>query len=289
MTAVPGVTSGLPSADDVAAYREHGWFVTGQVVPHALLDEVRALVEEHQHRPADRRLPASIGHTDWSPDDGPGVRNSEFLTYQDRRFAALTLMPLIGQIAALLAGTDQIRLFDDQAVLKPPTDDRSAVGWHTDHSYWSTCTSDRMLTAWIPFEDATPENGTLAVVDGSHLWPGTENLRHFNVRDLDRLGFMLGRDVSEADVRRVEVRKGQVEFHHARMIHASAANHSGFDRLAIAVHLQDRENAYERAFTPDGRPIVLPDDRLARRTTDGRPNYADPAVFPVLWAAGSAD
>jgi ectoine hydroxylase-related dioxygenase (phytanoyl-CoA dioxygenase family) len=263
--------------------------VTGPIVPHDLIDRMRALVDEHQHRPADRRLPSSIGHTDWSPDDGAGVRNSEFLTFQDHRFAELTLMPLIGQVAAILAGTDEIRLFDDQAVLKPPTDDRSVVGWHTDQSYWWTCTSDRMLTAWIPFEDTTIENGTLAVVDGSHLWAGTDDLRYFNVGDLDRLGAMLGRPVSADDVCRVEVRKGQVEFHHAKMIHASAANTSGVPRLAIAVHLQDKANEYRLASTPDGTQIVLADDRLARRTPDGRPDYADPDVFPVLWAAYGAD
>ncbi|MFN8171171.1 MAG: phytanoyl-CoA dioxygenase family protein [Candidatus Nanopelagicales bacterium] len=289
MTPSTRLTSELPSPDEIAAYRERGWHVTGQVVPHDLLDSIRILVEEHQHRPAHRRLPESTGHTDWSPADGPGVRNSEFLTVQEPAFSPLTLMPLIGQIAALLAGTDEIRLFDDQAVLKPPTDDRSVVGWHTDHSYWSTCTSDRMLTAWIPFEDATIENGTLAVVEGSHLWLGTDNLRYFNVSDLDRLSALLGREVSDGDVRRLEVRKGQVEFHHARMIHASAANHTAAPRLAIAVHLQDKENAYRRAFTPDGVRIVLPDDKIARRTRDGDPDYSDPACFPVLWRAGSAD
>lgn len=286
MTAVP--MEALPTVADVEHYRRHGWYVTGQIVPHELLDRMRELVEEHQYRPTDRRLPASTGHSDWAPTDGPGVRNSEFLTFQEPRFAPLTLMPLIGQIAALLAGTDEIRLFDDQAVLKPPGDGGSVVGWHTDHSYWSTCTSDRMLTAWIPFEDSTIENGTLTVVDGSHLWPGTEDLRYFNVHDLDHLGQMLGRDVPPDSVRRLEVRKGQVEFHHARTVHASAANHSGAPRLAFAVHLQDGANSHRDATTPDGRPVVLADDRLARRTADGRPDYADPAVFPVLWSASRA-
>ncbi len=276
--------AGLPTPEEVDHYREHGWHVTGPIVPHDLLDRMRDLVEEYQHRPADRRLPVEIGHSDWSPTDGDGVRNSEFLTYQDPRFAPLTLMPLIGEIAAMLADTDEIRLFDDQAVLKPPGDARSVVGWHTDASYWSTCTSDRMLTAWIPFEDATIENGTLAVVDGSHRWPGTEDLRHFNVSDLGRLGSMLGRRIGPDAVRRLEVRKGQVEFHHARMIHASAANLTAVPRLAIAVHLQDGANAHRDVRTPDGREIVLADDRLARRTADGQPDYADPAVFPVLWS-----
>jgi hypothetical protein len=280
---------GLPTPAQVEHYRDHGWHVTDQVIPHDLLDRMRALVEEHQNRPADRRLPASVGHSDWAPSDGPGVRNNEFLTYQEPRFAPLTLMPLIGEIAALLAGTDEIRLFDDQSVLKPPGDVGSVVGWHTDHSYWSTCTSTRMLTAWIPFEDSSVENGTLTVVDGSHLWPGTESLRYFNVHDLDKLGEMLGRQVVPDSVKQLEVRKGQVEFHHARMIHASAANRSDAPRLALAVHLQDGANDYQAAVTPDGQPVVLADDRLARRTVDGRPDYSDPAVFPVLWSGPRAD
>ena len=107
MTPSTRLTSELPSPDEIAAYRERGWHVTGQVVPHDLLDSIRILVEEHQHRPAHRRLPESTGHTDWSPADGPGVRNSEFLTVQEPAFSPLTLMPLIGQIAALLAGTDE--------------------------------------------------------------------------------------------------------------------------------------------------------------------------------------
>ena len=34
----------------------------------------------------------------------------------------MTLSPLIGAIAARLAGADEIRLFDDQAVVKMPDD-----------------------------------------------------------------------------------------------------------------------------------------------------------------------
>lgn len=274
-------SGGLSTPVDVAAYRQHGWHVTGQVIPHDLIDEVRDLVDEHQRRPADRRLPASVGHSDWSSEDGTGVRNSEFLTFQEARFAPLTLMPLIGHTAAVLAGTDEIRLCDDQAVLKPTTDDTSVVGWHTDHAYWSTCTSDRILTAWIPFEDSTVENGTLAGVDGGHRRPGTENLRYFDVSDLARLGTMLGRDVSVEDVRRSEVRTGEAEFHHARIIDASAADLSRTPRLAKAVHLQDGAKAYRPAVTPDGVQIVLADDRLVRRDAEGHPDNSDPAVFPV--------
>ena len=282
------VDSTLPTDDDVAAYRERGWHITGEIVPHELLDRMRALVDEHQHRPADRRLSKEIGHADWSPADGSGVRNSEFLSLQEPRARELSLMPLIGAIAARLAGSDSIRLFDDQAVYKPPDDGDSVVGWHTDHSYWSTCTSTSMLTAWIPFEDSSMDNGTIMVVDGSHLWPESEHIRRFNEPDLSRLSEHMGRPVPESSIIPLELRKGQVSFHHMRSVHASAANRTSAPRLADAVHLQDGENTYRPTFDTTGNPIVLPHDRLCRKTDDGRPDYSDPDVFPLLWSIARA-
>ena len=51
---------------------------------------------------------------------------------------------------------------------------------HADHAYWGTCSSQRLLTAWIPFHDVDEESGTLAVLDGSHRWPDIQNARFFN-------------------------------------------------------------------------------------------------------------
>jgi len=47
-------------------------------------------------------------------------------------------------------------------------------------AYWKTCTSNGILTAWIPMQDASMEMGTIAVLDGSHLWqdsPAVERMR----------------------------------------------------------------------------------------------------------------
>lgn len=276
-------TTWLPSGDEVEFYRAHGWYVSRPVVPHALLDELRSVIERHQLRPAAQRLPASVGHADWDPAHGNGVRNSEFLSVQEPAMRALSLLPEIGAIAGCLAGTDGIRLFDDQAVVKPPQSSDAVVGWHTDHSYWSTCTSTEMLTAWVPFHDTNGANGTLMVVDGSHRWPESEHLRGFNDADLADLGSRFGTRVPEPTIVPLELRKGQVSFHHMRLIHGSGPNRSDESRAAVAVHLQPADNDY-RAFTAgDGRRIVLPHDRLARARSDGSPDYADPHIFPTAW------
>jgi hypothetical protein len=276
----------LPTFEQVASYREHGWYVSGKIIPQELLDEMRVLIHDHQHRPSGTRLSPQIGHSDWEPGHGPGVRNSEFLSVQQPVARRLSLLPSLGAIAARLTGSASIRLFDDQAVVKPPDDGHAVVGWHTDHSYWSTCTSTDMLTAWIPLDDCSAEQGTLMVVDGSHRWPEAEHLRGFNEKDLARLNKALARDVPPAAIIPLELSKGQVSFHHMRLVHGSAANRSARFRVALAVHLQDEANDYREVFDPAGKRITLPHDRLCRVTPAGTPDYRDPDVFPVLWGVG---
>jgi len=273
----------LPGAADVDAYRERGWYVTAPIVPHDMLDRMRLLVDEHQHRLDVGRLPHTVGMQDWRPLDGDGLRNNEFITLQEPRFAELTLLPIIGAIACRLAGTPSVRLFDDQALAKPPGDDDAFVGWHTDRAYWTNCSSRQMLTAWVPFEDSTVDNGTLMVVDGSHRWDGVEHLRHFHDGNLDRLSVVTGGRATGDAITSIELRKGQVSFHHEGVLHASRPNRSSATRLALAVHLQPQDNEFRQTFSPAGDRVVLPADRLCRTTPDGRPDYSDPAVFPQLW------
>lgn len=234
----------------------------------------------------DRSLPRAAKFTDWRPGDGDGVRNNEFCSLQNDTVRELVMLPVLGAIAACLARAPAIRLFDDQAIYKPPAvNDTTAtvVGWHTDHSYWSTCTSTSMLTAWVPLEDATEENGTLCVVDGSHCWPESEHMRGFNDPDLDSIEHRMGRKISQALITPMQLRKGEVSFHHMRAIHASAINRVRTPRVAVAIHMQDDGNRYRAYSTPEDNRVILPHDQLCRHDGGGDPDYADPDIFPQIW------
>jgi ectoine hydroxylase-related dioxygenase (phytanoyl-CoA dioxygenase family) len=159
--------------------------------------------------------------------------------------------PVLVAMAARLASTAGIRLLDDQLVYKPTSASRAmtAVGWHAYHAYWGTCSSGRLLTAWIPFSDVDEDSGTLAVLDGSDRWPDTENARFFNDADLDAIEQQFsahGRTVTRVPF---HLRKGQASFHHGWTLHASLPNTSARVRLALAVHLQDVDNRYQPAHT----------------------------------------
>lgn len=275
----------LPTDQDVCRYEERGWFICPKILPDALLDATRIAIEAHHAGHRDHTLPVNTGFSDWRPGDGDGVRNNEFCSLQNDGIRALVLQPILGAIAARLSRSRAIRLFDDQAIYKPPNvaANQTAVGWHTDHSYWSTCSSKSMLTAWIPLHDSDANNGTLYVVDGSHRWPESEHVRGFNDPDLEHLAQSLGREVPPQSIIPLQLRKGQVSFHHMRTLHASGSNNSACGRFAVAVHMQDDTNQYRACSAPDGTPIVLPHDQFCRRGAEGMPDYADPTAFPVLW------
>ena len=277
----------LTAEDDVAFYEQHGWYISPRVLSDAELDRAQAGIEAFYAGARDATLPVADGYSDWRPADGDGLRNNEFVSLQKREVLALIRVPAIGAIAARLARTRAIRLLDDQLVYKPgrqPGVEDTTVGWHADHAYWGTCSSNELLTAWIPFHDVDESNGTLVVLDGSHRWSGIEHSRHFNNRNLEEIEAHFrarGEKVKRVPLR---LKRGQVSFHHCWTLHASLPNGSDSPRLALAAHLQDEANRYRAYRDPRGNPVQIFDERLCRRLPNGDPDFSDPDVFPTLWS-----
>ena len=276
----------LPTEEDVCFYEEHGWYISPPVISEAVIDSAIAGSEAFYRGEKDATLPVDTGYSDWKPEDGDIVRNNEFVSLQKNELRHLALQPVIGAIAARLARTSEIRLLDDQLVYKPPLKPDSkvntTVGWHSDRAYWGTCSSDNLLTAWIPFHDCDEARGPLVVLDKSHRWSGLQDMRHFNNPNLQELEARLQQSGKKVVKVPMTLQKGQISFHHCWTIHGSYPNRSQKHRLALAVHLQDRHNHY-RAYTNDrGREIHIFDEQLCRRLPNGDPDFSDPDVFPVI-------
>lgn len=274
----------LPNDADVASYRQHGWYRSKRVLPDALLDFALTGIQRHFSGERDWILPPTSGFSDWKPGDGNTVRNAEVVALQNAQIRALALHPILGAIAARLTGSPAIRYFADTLVDKPGMlpENESVVGWHTDLAYWGTCTSDSLLTMWIPFQDCTVEMGPLLYVDGSHLWSGTDDLRAFRCKDLHELERKFPDRAPIAKIP-MTLRRGELSAHHCRLIHGSGPNTSETPRLALAVHLQDAGNRYRLYRNAKGIPWHIFLDDLARPGKDGFPDYTDPKVFPTLW------
>jgi ectoine hydroxylase-related dioxygenase (phytanoyl-CoA dioxygenase family) len=286
----PSQLAALPTEDDVAFYREHGWWISQRVLPDEVIDVARRGADRFYRGERDGELPFAAGFEDWRATDGGALRNNEFVSLRNHEVAALVRHPIIGAIAARLAGVRSVRLLDDQLVYKEAgrDDPTTAVGWHADHAYWGTCSSDNLITAWVPFHDVDEDRSPLTVLDGSHRWEGLEHARFFKHSNLDEVAERLRPAGSAAKRVVLALKKGQISFHHCWTLHGSLPNRSAESRLAIAIHIQDEGNRYRPAFAPDGSPVHIADERLCRRLPNGDPDFSDPAVFPVLWPCTTA-
>lgn len=285
----------VPTDEDVAWYAEHGWYLTKKLFTDDEIDTVVAATERFYQGERDRGLPLRPPNLAyWTHADGPVQRHNDYIHYESDVIAGILRKPLVGAVAARLAEAAEIRIFQATLIYKPPRPDEptNRVPWHMDKHYWQTCTSERMLTAFIPFHDCDETLGTITMVDGSHRWsevPGDDSTRHFAARDHAELEELLHANAAHngAVVNPIAmiIPKGHMSFHHCKTYHGSGPNLSDRPRRAVSLHLQDGDNAYRPYVRPDGDPVVYNHDVLVRKTADGRPDYADPTYCPVLWRA----
>lgn len=281
----------LPDDSDVASYEENGYYVSKEgVVPEALIDAARDGAQRFYRGERDGTLPVDTGFSNWRPGDGDGQRNNEFVSLQKKELRALAVYPLLGAIAAKLTRSSAIRVLDDQLIYKPSdarNASRTVTGWHADRAYWATCSSDRMITVWIPFHSVEIARGPLVVMAGSHRWQGLQDVRFFNHQNLVEIEERFRAHGREVRVVPMTLRKGQVSFHHGWTVHASYPNTSGQPRLSYAVHLQDGGNHYRPYRNREGREVHIFDETLCRRLPNGDPDFSDPEVFPTVWSEGA--
>jgi ectoine hydroxylase-related dioxygenase (phytanoyl-CoA dioxygenase family) len=273
----------LPSDNDVAFYRKHGWYISPPVLDERVLETARLGCARYYANDIDHHLPDIAHHFDSNKKHT--LRTAAYASLQVNELWNLVSQPVIGAIAARLAGTDCIRLFRDQLIYKPPQagDADNLVGWHCDRAYWLMCTSEKMLSAWVPLTDCNEQNGTLTVFDGSHRWTNNTAIRGFDRQDMDELEHQFQSSRPKVKKIALEVRAGQVAFHHCLTIHGSQANLSANPRIVLSIHMQDSANRYRRFFNDEGKLLVHLNDFLCSQNNNGEPDYTDPAICPVLF------
>lgn len=284
----------LPSDSDVEFYAEHGWYLSKKLFTDDEVDELVAASDRYYAGERDRHLPLRPPRLAyWDPSKGDVQRHNDYVHYEHDGLAKILRKPLLGGVAAALARADEIRVFQSTLIYKPPiaAEPSNIVPWHFDQHYWSSATSDKMLTAFIPFHDCDEQMGTITMIDRSHRWReiGRDDsmTRHFAERQGSELERVLAENAAynNAEVVKVPmiIPKGHVSFHHCRTYHGSASNQSDRPRRAVSFHLQDGDNSYRLFVLSTGEVLAYNHDVLVRRLPDGRPDYADPQFCPVLW------
>jgi phytanoyl-CoA hydroxylase len=206
------------SAEQVAQYQREGYVVVPDLLTPAEASEWKQTLIQ---RLADEGLLGNIpsGVRVWMCDSLDPYTNAQLQS------------PSMVHILQQLIGPD-VEFLSFKAVFKNnKTAFRSP--WHQDWAYWQ---GSPKISAWIALDDATPENGCLQVVPGSHKqvveMQDVEDVKGFIHRITDE-------QVAGLPVATVPVPRGGAIFFHDLLLHASCPNVNGQDRWSVIPTYRD--------------------------------------------------
>jgi len=223
---------------EIETYRDNGFVVVENFLDADELELWRSALEVALSRRADRKLPdrASVG----TLDDDESYYDSVFtqrlnLWVDNPEIADLIINRDIGRMACELEDIDGIRVWHDQALVKPPWGNPTA--WHLDTPFWSF--HDRhAISIWVALDDATLQNGCLYFLPNTHLETSYENPGI--TEQMDSLFKFYPQFRDRAPVA-APMKAGSCSFHNGLLAHAAGANMTPYARRAMTC-----------AFMPDG-------------------------------------
>jgi hypothetical protein len=184
----------------------------------------------------------------------------------DPRLRGLVCAPRLGRLAADLLGVERVRLYHDQALFKAAGGGRTP--WHQDQSYWPLDT-DRVITAWMPLVDVTPDMGELLFANGSHLDGSLLGDAPISVAAEARAEALLAERGYRIEATGA-MRAGDASFHSGWVLHAATANTTDRERqvmtmiwFADGARVSAPRNQGQRADLAAWLPGLRPGDRAA--------------------------
>ena len=217
-------------------------------------------------------------------DDSPALRQVSNSWWVNKAMRELTKTPVIAYIGSRLMNTDEVRVWNDQALIKPglgvdrAEEDGGNVGWHQDKAHWQCTNTDNLCTAWVALQDTDPSNGCMRVVAGSRKWGLFKDAYTFVQKDLEVLQEKYKRDGLEWIEEPCVLKAGQASFHHALTFHGSGPNLTEEPRMSFTVHMMPQDCA----FTQKERYHANA-DLLGPFVKEG--DLFDGPYFPRIWPA----
>lgn len=226
---------GALSAAEVRRYHEQGYVVPADFrIPAAMLDDMREALD---------RLMAD------NPDVGADAMfcphiiagGAQGLRGENCWLEWARHAPILDMVEQLIGGDF---LLWGTTVFGKPAYSGKEVPWHQDGEYWpirplATC------SVWIALDAATPENGCLRVIPGSHR--GREVRRH-RQDDSDSLALnaVLEPETFDAGAAAdIVLEPGQVSLHDVYLVHGSQPNRSAHRRAGYVLRMMPTSSHFD--------------------------------------------
>jgi ectoine hydroxylase-related dioxygenase (phytanoyl-CoA dioxygenase family) len=222
------------SSEEVARFHEDGYVVPRTRLPDEVLAEMRQaydrLLADNDGIASDIMLGPHL-----EKPGAQGVKGS-------RQWLDFAARPEILDMAEQLIGPDIILW--GTTIFGKPAGGGKETPWHQDGDYYPIRPLET-LTVWIAIDDATPENGCMRFIPGSHKareifghhWQENDGLTINLVCDEEHF--------DESTARDLVLRAGEMSFHDVYMIHQSGPNNSDRRRAAFVVRLMPGRCFYD--------------------------------------------
>jgi ectoine hydroxylase-related dioxygenase (phytanoyl-CoA dioxygenase family) len=243
--------------EQIQQYRSNGFVVIEDFLSGGELDHWRKSVTTAIEERAGIKIPGKnikTGEADGINEDSDYYAKvfDQLLNLWQTSDAVRELMidERIGKMAAQLSGSDGIRIWHDQALIKRPWANPTA--WHLDTPFWSF-SDQRAISIWIALDDATLENGCLYFIPGSHK---LTTFSKINIgRNMDGI-FEVYPQLRNYRSAAAPMKAGSCSFHCGLTVHGANANMTnGFRRAMTCAYMPDGN-------TFNGEPNILPDAYL---------------------------
>lgn len=224
-------TSPAQASSLAEQYDRDGYVVVRDVIDAALAEEAR-------------------NHVTWLIEKYPSLRPENLhtqLMVSDPFWVRLVSDDRLLDIAQQFIGPD-IALFASHWIAKPPYAGQPVL-WHQDGSFWPLDPM-RVVTMWLAADDATPENGCLRVIPGTHTMRLEEVQARTDVENV--LGAAMDEGLIDASQAvDVVLKAGDVELHHPNIVHGSNANTSPHWRRGLTIrYIPTSTRILNKAITP---------------------------------------
>ncbi len=259
------------SPEQIETYRRNGFLVIDGFLGQEELEDWSEQVDEAVRQ----RLESSTEglHNQDDPDSYYARVFTQCLKLADTHMGMRRLMldERLGRLAGTLAGVGGIRIWHDQALIKPPFGNPTA--WHLDNLYWSFSSPDA-ISLWVALDDATLGNGCMWYLPGTQLSAGRTNAGiQENIADLFR-AYPEWRSIESVSA---ACSAGSAVFHNGLVAHGAGANMTNRPRRAMTC-----------AYMPDGSTFngtqnVLPQAYFESLKIGDV--LDDDIVNPLIWKA----
>jgi len=210
-----------------------------------------------------------------------------FLWLRNAAFRDFALNSALPELAARAMGSATVNLLYDQLFVKEPGS-LERTPWHQDLPYWPV-EGEQILSIWVPFDAAGPDNGVVTYLRGSHLWGKTYRPQAFDERNAGAFAASPYERMPEidADPGRHEflswsLEPGDVLIHKGLTIHGASGNRSSdLRRRALAVRYTGDDARYSLRLGNFMQMESVRANVPAPDILEGAPMSG--ALFPRVW------